>query len=356
MSEYTIDYINKCDFPTLKEQWRYLEKGSDMTYYQSYDWYEMLNECYVPEDTNNYSSIYAVVKRDGEVILIAPLWIIRRTFKFVNKKGVYFLGRQGWSDYLNFVYTTFDGYALFYLLNEVKRKYNVSKFILSEMRQDSKSFQYLLSAYKVKHEELVTCVALKLPNTQSDYKSSLSKNARQNIRTALNRLSRDGIDIIINYDDKNVDKEVCQHIREKRFETKIRNVSKLRMLKYRIISRLTYHFNSYLPFKNYDKGHFLTVYHKEDLCSFFYYLKDDIHSQILFIAAGVNMKYSRYSPGILSLNAFINNQIDTGEIELFDFTRGNESYKYAVDPESRLLPFSGGKKHEIETISFTVNN
>jgi CelD/BcsL family acetyltransferase involved in cellulose biosynthesis len=79
---------------------------------------------------------------------------------------------------------------------------------------------------------------------------------------------------------------------------------------------------------------------------FFYYLKDDIHSQILFIAAGVNMKYSRYSPGILSLNAFINNQIDTGEIELFDFTRGNESYKYAV----------GGKKHEIETISFTVNN
>lgn len=342
--KYQIDYISKNDFPVLKLNWKHLEKGSDMTYFQSYDWYEMLNDCYVPKDTENFVSIYAVVRRDGLVILIAPFWIVKHTFMFVNKKGVYFLGRQGWSDYLNFIYSDLDVYAVDLLLYDVKNKYKVSKFYLSEMKQCSKSFQYLLSKYNVKHEELVTCVALKLPKTPADYKSLLSKNVRQNIRTAFNRLKKDGIEIRIDFDDTSVDREKCKKIREQRFVKKMENVSKLRLFKYRMMSRLTFHFNSYIPFVDYDKGHFLTVYHKDELCSFFYYLKDENHRQILFIAAGVNLGYSRYSPGILSLNAFINNQIDNGGIDVIDFTRGNESYKYAV----------GGVSDHIETISFIV--
>jgi hypothetical protein len=46
----------------------------------------------------------------------------------------------------------------------------------------------------------------------------------------------------------------------------------------------------------------------------------------------------------LSLNAFINNQIERGEIDIIDFTRGNEPYKYAV----------GGVSNNIEAISFIV--
>ncbi len=342
--KYQVEYISKNVFSCLDTNWKQLEKGSDMTYFQSYDWYEMLNDIYVPEDTENFVSVYAVVRRAGLVILIAPFWIVKHSFKFVNKKGVYFLGRQGWSDYLNFIYYDFDSCALNFLLHDVKRKYKVSKFFFSEMKQDVKSFQYLISKYDVKHEELVTCVALKLPVTSNDYKSLLSKNARQNIRTAFNRLKKDEIEIKIDFDNMSVDREKCKIIREQRFVKKIENVSKLRLIKYRMMSRLSYHFESYIPFMDYDKGHFLTVYHKEELCSFFYYLKDEIHRQILFIAAGVNMRYSRYSPGILSLNAFINNQIERGEIDIIDFTRGNEPYKYAV----------GGVSNNIEAISFIV--
>ena len=342
--KYQVEYINKNDISCLETTWKQLEKGSDMSYFQSYDWYEMLNDVYVPEDTKNYVSVYAVVRRDGVGILIAPLWIVKQTFKFVNKKGVYFLGRQGWSDYLNFIYSDFDSCALDLLLHDVKEKYKVSKFFFSEMKQNIKSFQYFISKYNVKHEELVTCVALKLPNTTTDYRSLLSKNARQNIRTAFNRLKKDGIEIRIVFDDLSVNREKCKYIRDQRFVKKIENISKLRLFKYRMMSRLTYHFKSYIPFMDYDKGHFLTVYHKEELCSFFYYLKDEVHRQILFIAAGVNMRYSRYSPGILSLNAFVNNQIDYSEIDIIDFTRGNESYKYAV----------GGVSNNIETISFIV--
>ena len=63
------------------------------------------------------------------------------------------------------------------------------------------------------------------------------------------------------------------------------------------------------------------------------------------MAAGVNIDYSRYSPGIVSLNAFIKNLIEFDNVDEIDFTRGNEPYKYAV----------GGTEHFIETISFKID-
>ena len=110
--KYKTEYYNIENFSKLESVWKELEKGEDMTSFQSYHWYQMLNECYVPKDTPNYLSIYAVVKRDNEIVLIAPLWIVKKTFKIVNKKGIYFLGREGWSDYLNFIYKDFDDDAM----------------------------------------------------------------------------------------------------------------------------------------------------------------------------------------------------------------------------------------------------
>lgn len=344
MELFSVEYYKKEQFSLLRDDWKRLEKGPDMTYFQSYDWYEMLNVHYVPDDTSDYVSIYVVLRKKHETILIAPLWIVKHTFRWVNKKGIYFLGREGWSDYLNFVYNEFDGDGLCLLLNDISKKYGVYNYKLSELRQNVKSLRFLINRFLAKRDELGTCVSLKIPNTQEEYKSILSKNARQNVRTAHNRLIKDDIDIRIVFDDSNVNRDICRDIREHRFLKKFQKRSGLRKLKQNIGWRLTYHFRQFLPFYSYDKGGFLTLYHGEVLCSFFYYLKDDIHHNILIIAAGVNMNYLRYSPGIISLNSFINYLIETREVEEIDFTRGNEPYKYAV----------GGKDHYIETISFRI--
>lgn len=340
--KYVTEYYDIENFSILEATWKELEKGQDMTSFQSYHWYKMLNDCYVPKDCPNYFSIYALVKRDNEAILIAPLWIVKKTFKIVNKKGVYFLGREGWSDYLNFIYKDFDEDAMQFLLKDIAIKYNVSTYVFSELKENVQSYKFFNSKMKLKKRNKRTCVALTLPSTIEEYNKLLSKNARQNIRTAHNRLKKDGLEVHFVYDDKDVDKETCRNIREQRFIEKFKHVSKLRLMKHKLMYRLTFHFRPYLPFMCYDGGHFLTTYINGELCSFFYYLIDDIHHQILIIAAGVNLEYSRYSPGIISLNSFINEIIKSHDIDIIDFTRGNEPYKYAV----------GGRDHYIETAIF----
>ena len=54
---FMTDYYDIKSFSKLEYIWKDLERGKDMTCFQTYSWYKMLNECYVPEDTNNYSSI-----------------------------------------------------------------------------------------------------------------------------------------------------------------------------------------------------------------------------------------------------------------------------------------------------------
>ena len=341
---YEIEYFDIETFSNLKTVWKDLENGQDMTSFQSYHWYEMLNECYVPKDTPNFLSIYAVVKRENEIILIAPLWIVKKTFRIVNKKGIYFLGREGWSDYLNFIYKDFDDNAMTFLLQEIVKKYKVSSFNFSELKENVQSYKFFNSNMKLKNRCKQTCVALKLPSTIEEYNKLLSKNARQNIRTAHNRLKKDDLEVRFVFDDKDVDKEKCRNMREQRFLEKFKHVSKLRLMKHKIMYRLTFHFRPYLPFMCYDGGHFLTTYIGDELCSFFYYLIDDIHKHVYVIAAGVNLEYSRYSPGIISLNTFINEIIKCQNIDVIDFTRGDEPYKYAI----------GGKDHYIKNALFKI--
>lgn len=344
MSIFNVEFFNREQFPLLQDDWRKLEKGVDMTYYQSYDWYQMLNEHYVPEDTHNYSSVYAVLKKEDRIIMIAPFWIVKHTFKWVNKKGIYLLGHEGWTDYVNFIYVDFDSEGLTYLLNEVSRKFGLNLFRFVKMKCGVQSYNDIIARKNVTHNWTATCVALILPSSEDDYKKMLSKNSRQNVRTAYNRLKRDDIEIRIEFDDQHVNRDTCRIIREQRFLDKFQKMSRLRYYKNKVLYRLTFHFGSYLPFYSFDKGHFLTVYHGAELCSFFYYLRDDLHKQILVQAAGVNMNYTKYSPGMISLNAFINHLIDSKEIDVVDFTGGGEPYKFAV----------GGSEHFIGSLTMRL--
>ena len=341
---YSIDYYNKEQFPLLQRDWERLQKGNDMTIYQSYAWYKMLNKQYVPEDTKQYISVYAIIKNDEIPVLIAPLWIVLHTFKFVNKKGVYILGRSSWSDYLNFVYEEFDNDAIKYLLNSITRKYKVKRFYLESLREDAQTFIFFRQHKKANELGVGTSVTFKLTESQDEYKAILSKNTRQNIRTAHNRQNKDGINIRVLFDDKNVDKDKCWTIREERFGKKFKKISPLKRLNYTIMRKLTFQFKSFLPFYTFSDGHFLTTYDGDELCSFFFYILDKEHRQILVLAAGVNSDYSKYSPGFVSLFDFINYHIGIGDVDTIDFGVGDEKYKYSL----------GGKQQNINGIELRI--
>jgi CelD/BcsL family acetyltransferase involved in cellulose biosynthesis len=46
--------------------------------------------------------------------------------------------------------------------------------------------------------------------------------------------------------------------------------------------------------------------------------------------AGTDLDFARYSPGMLLMHQFILKAIQEGKLQIVDFTRGDEKYKFAL--------------------------
>lgn len=186
-----------------------------------------------------------------------------------------------------------------------------------------------------------------------DYKKSLSKQSRQNIRTAYNRLARDKKGLVFDNDDKNVNIEEFSKYRNIRVAQK--NNWEGKSLKWRIINFIStkvlrrgwYKFADYAPFSHDVNSKFMTAKSSDgELCASFNYGVSHSGKNIVLMGVSTNPAYSKYSPGILLLFQFIEEAIETSRYDYIDFTRGNEPYKFAL----------GGKEHLISNIIINLNN
>ena len=328
---YTIRYVPAKDLERIQDEWKALETGEEMTLFQSYEWYQMLLEKYIPEDTKNFESVYAVVKADGKACMIAPLWIIKRSFRILNKKGGYIIGRFSFSDYLNFIYLTFDADAFDFLMKDLRRRYCIKKICFEDFRESTSIYQHVIKSYSIIENKKFPCVTLQLPHTIEEYNKMLSKNSRQNLRTANNRLQKDGKALIFNDDDQQVDRQECLRLREAKLSVQFSSVSKWRKYKYRIINHLRYSFPFFTPVTYYPHSKIMTAYDGQGkLRAFFNYAYDYNKKTIRIMAAGTDLDFARYSPGMLLMHQFIEEAIKQGQLEIVDFTRGGEPYKFAL--------------------------
>ena len=146
---YEVRYISGMHLDEIREEWIALQTGNEMTIFQSYRWYKMLQEHYVPADTGEYESIYAVVESDGKPCMIAPLWVVKKTFRILNQKGVYLLGRCSFSDYLNLIYQRFDECAFDYLLDDLSLRYDVKYCTFENFRDSTSVYHYIIGKCKL---------------------------------------------------------------------------------------------------------------------------------------------------------------------------------------------------------------
>lgn len=331
---YTIRYVPAKDLELLQEEWKTLETGEEMTLFQSYEWYVMLLKHYIPEDTNHFESVYALVETDGQPCMIAPLWIIKRSFRILNRKGVYLIGRFSFSDYLNFIYQSFDSAAFDYLLKDLHKRYGIKKVCFEDLRESTSIYQHIVTSYNIIENKEFPCVTLQLPPSVEEYHKMLSKNSRQNLRTASNRLQKDGKTLIFNDDDQQVDRQECMKLREAKLSVKYADFSLFWKYKYRIINRLRYTFPFFTPITHYTKSKVMTAYDEEGkLRAFFNYGYDPDDKAIRIMAAGTDLDFARYSPGMLLMHQFILKSIQEGKLQVIDFTRGDEKYKFALGGE-----------------------
>ena len=342
---YSINYKSLETFHELENDWKELQDGAEMTYFQQYDWNNMLAELKWPH-SRHYEIVFANVSRDNKPILIAPLFITKDNRYRNYPKGAYLFGNQGWSDYCNFIYKAFDINAVNFFLQEIKSRYGISSFCVANLKEESSLYNYLSKRGGVSSDEVSICVALDLPSSFEEYNQMLSKNAKQNIRTAHNRANKDGLTILYNHDEQQPDRQEFLFYKQKRALVKDkveldilrreRNINsfqilinKLRKTYYKFIN---FEIPYYTPFEHDFNSHYLTVRNAEnnELCASINYGVSSHRKEIVVMAIALNEKYNRYSPGMLGMYELITTQIQKKEFTRVDFTRGQENYKYVL--------------------------
>lgn len=353
---YTVRKVELSELSYIRDSWKRLERGPDMTFFQKYEWNELVVN-HVPTGKGIECGFFVVAK-DVVDIIIAPLWIINRTIRIVNKPGVYIIGRRGYSDYLNLIYDDFDEEAMRFLVQYIESRYKVTTWFF-EYLPDSALLTHILTnigrkVYDLKHKSALTYCGVTLPTDESEYMKSLSQKTRQNIRTAINRAKKDGLNLVINYNDDGMRLQ-CAEIRNDWMKKKIKRDNSMISLKGKIhlkarwlmYERFIIKFPKYSPIVDTVSTKLLTIKDEStgEIAAFFNYGVDEVHRTIVVITAGVNEKYTRYSPGLVCSNDFICNCISEGLISYYDFTRGTEPYK------NRL----GAKDHKVTNISIRLH-
>lgn len=150
----------------------------------------------------HYTFTYAVIRRGQKEVMIAPLWLThfsgwRKVYNRTSLHKCTFIGCTGFSDYLNFIYSSFDGAALDSLFVALRKLYGIRHYYLNCLKEESCSYQYLRTHCSMHSSVRGICVSLTLPNDKEQYLKMLSKSVRQNIRTAYNRLTTDGLTLPI---------------------------------------------------------------------------------------------------------------------------------------------------------------
>lgn len=141
MANYIVRKFSQDDLALLKADWKNLEKGKDMSFFQTYDWYESINEV----KPTKGEVVFIEILDPEKAILIAPLWILRHSYLFVNKRGCYFWGKEGYSDYLNFIYSDFDGNALDTLFSFIREEFCVTQYYLDFLQEKTDVVAYIES-------------------------------------------------------------------------------------------------------------------------------------------------------------------------------------------------------------------
>lgn len=340
MCKYKIRAYAPEELGELKNIWNVLYEGVDMTYFQSYDWYEIMNSMLPSKG----EVVYLMVSDDMQPVLVAPLWILQRTFKLINRRGCYFFGRGGYTDYLNFIYKTFDPGALEALFIHVKVNYGTDRYFLECMPEHSASYRYIVQTKAVMKSHRSVCVRLVLPDNVDQYDGMLSKHVRQNLRTAKNRCQKDGIVLTQTFHTETTDRQLidsCKRIRETRLGIKTRNdrkrMSFVQNVRNNVERILKYRFPGYNVLDVHAKGWLLTVSKDDKTCAFFHGGYDTIRRCLVVMCAGLDPEYARYSPGLLSMYNHIKSSLDDKRFNSVDFTRGDEKYKYDLGGESKYI-------------------
>lgn len=262
--------------------------------------------------------------------MICPLSIDSR------KKEVYLLGDFSAVGYCDLIYgpdvtdAQFDA-----VIGALKARYPGHTLKFNKVNESSALCRYLLRRSKSLSQS--ECVSIRLGDDYDAYYKSLSKHSRQNIRTAYNRMNRDGKTFefqIVRGPDRLTNQQKNDIIRI--YCTRMRDKFGGEVLPYPIMYAAQRYFNPIVRSLNTldDQFHAL-LYIDGELAAFLSGLRSSDGSRIVVPRLSMNGKFDFYDPGIVLLRETAEYLCREHPGTELDLSRGSEKYKYTM----------GGKPH-----------
>ena len=285
---------------------------------------------------------YYVVFEQDKPILIAG-------FRKYNKDTVILLGSRAGYDYCDIIWSNEnvfeDGIKLVFA--ELKRS-KIKNIIWKFWEVDSYSFTTIKKLVNVVEINEVKNTRINIGNYDSydDYWKSLGKHAKQNVRTAYNRLKRENKKIEFKFYDSNTicENNFCTKLDEfldlylVRQSLKYKGGKKLHQL---YLSKFNYITNSLIN----DHSIMMEIRIDDELAAFMQGTLNSDWSEYEIPRLAINDKFAFFSPGMILVNEAIKYMMGNTDIKIFNLCRGDEKYKYDM----------GGENYYTANVKLTLN-
>ena len=275
---------------------------------------------------------FYIVYLDKEPMIIAPVEI--------NKNTAMILGSAEYFDFVDIFYRSNAKYSILkecfiHLLIYLKQM-GMSTLRWNYLPSDSFSKDYL-SLFNVTENCEVDNVAILFKNYK-EYIKSLSKSTRQNLRTAENRIKREGHDYrLLNNFNSPLDSDVVKQCEDVYYHRQKDNYGKNALNLFMI---KTINYGTQLIKK--QKGNLMVLMIDNKVAAFMFGFINDQKESFEVPKLAINDDYAFYSPGMILINKTIEYFDLNSDINKLDLCRGTELYKLKM----------GG--HIYKTYNYTV--
>jgi len=312
------------NFFALKKDWEELyEANPELSIYQSYEYSRITFMHYLPYllVLKAVPSFFVITEND-KPIMIFPLC------KKIFKKEHFLFGYKSGSGYLDCIYKQDIGKdklkECFDLLSQLLKG---SKLYIERIKDDSFLCHYLIDNYGYK--EQTDRVSIDLPDTYDEYYGALSKNTRETIRNAYNRLKNEQKTMVV--------KTFFRQPLPTNEQSEIMKMYKTRMkTKYEHKGGILYDLfidifdiGTIATQKRSDVVHFILYV---DGCAVAFYqgfISLD-SSTIMATRLAIDINYAKFSPGVLLINESVKKIMECNIAQKLDLTHGTEKYKYSM--------------------------
>lgn len=338
-SNYQIIYYDHLN--EVANHWERIYGHSSLSYFCSLAWHRVvlafLRKALITKRINQLK--YFTVSNPKEVVVVGFFYIRKQK----KKRTVIFGHLLGPSDYYDFIYAsgaTLQNNGA--ILQKILDDQQASGFRVSHLKKGSPLFEAGSHINKARLDP-VKCVSIPLPAEYDSYLNLLSKNSKQNLRTAQNRLKRDNLTAeFLLYGRKDLEKIDFRKLKTI-YYARNKNKSKANW-KSRVYVKLDSMLMGYPDMFDFGETkdtdfNLGTLEIDGRLAGYFFGFRRNDIIEINRVAIVDEFKF--YSPGILLFNEFIKQQINYG-LKVVDLTVGDEKYKYDL----------GGKTHDVFNIIF----